>query len=538
MKIFEVAGTGKLHGLTVMSLDKFVKKDKDVEESDMSGVMHAAKHYNKSFLITAELAEGGKKTFRVRAQSERVAREKFAQHHNQARVISVKEEGLSEAGGTRKNIPSGTTGIHIVQYSEENGPKPVDKVNHIYSPGNWAIDFDVAKTLIGKNIYLHETKDKPSFHGGQIIDVKPAERDAIIVDGVTFIYKMSTNYRGVKWPAGKDVSSREYIAFDVPQEGLSEDANFMPAGEYKNYPLEVRKTKFNDKYFIAQGQIGKELIKAKGDTQDDALAALQQLINDRIASAMQKPTNSKKKRLVLTGSFVRSMLGKQTKDPFFIKVENSILYVSDTQDSGFIPIEWDKGSLWNYMRDVSVEFVSRAGLASGTRYTIKKIAGQDNAFDLVYYSDITSSNDKQPDIGPMLKVQETDRNLAQEDTSAVIASTADRLSNKDDGRTAKLRAAGDARREEHLKGRDIAKNDRSSKDAWGDLKESYQGQFKSKEEAVKYAKERVKTLRDKEDGIEVWAMPNGSFDVNHTMNSNGRNHIVDNGGKKLGTIRP
>jgi hypothetical protein len=96
MKIFEVAGEGKLHGLTVMSLDAFVKKEDDVEESDMSGIMHAAKNYNKSFLITAELAEGGKKTFRVRAQSERVAREKFAQHHNQARVISVKEEGAAE----------------------------------------------------------------------------------------------------------------------------------------------------------------------------------------------------------------------------------------------------------------------------------------------------------------------------------------------------------------------------------------------------------------------------------------------------------
>ena len=67
-----------------------------VTESDPSGVMHAAKHYNKSFLITAELAEGGRKTFRVRAQSERVAREKFEQHHNQARVISVKEEGMAE----------------------------------------------------------------------------------------------------------------------------------------------------------------------------------------------------------------------------------------------------------------------------------------------------------------------------------------------------------------------------------------------------------------------------------------------------------
>jgi hypothetical protein len=102
MKIFEVAGEGKLHGLTVMSLDAFVKKEDDVEESDISGVMHAAKHYNKSFLITAELAEGGKKTFRVRAQSERVAREKFDQHYNQARIISVKEEGVAEAS---KELP-------------------------------------------------------------------------------------------------------------------------------------------------------------------------------------------------------------------------------------------------------------------------------------------------------------------------------------------------------------------------------------------------------------------------------------------------
>lgn len=59
----------------------------------------------------------------------------------------------------------------------------------------------------------------------------------------------------------------------------------------------------------------------------------------------------------------------------------------------------------------------------------------------------------------------------EESNSAVIANTADRLSNKDDGRTAKLRAAGDARREQQLKGRDIAKNDKSGKDAWGDLKE-------------------------------------------------------------------
>ena len=68
-----------------------------VFESDPSGIMHAAKNYNKSFLITAELAEGGKKTFRVRAQSERVAREKFGQHYNQATILKVKEEGVAEA---------------------------------------------------------------------------------------------------------------------------------------------------------------------------------------------------------------------------------------------------------------------------------------------------------------------------------------------------------------------------------------------------------------------------------------------------------
>ena len=68
----------------------------NVRESDISGVMHAAKHLNKSFIISAELAEGGKKTFRVRAQSERVAREKFSQHYSMAKILSVKEEGVTE----------------------------------------------------------------------------------------------------------------------------------------------------------------------------------------------------------------------------------------------------------------------------------------------------------------------------------------------------------------------------------------------------------------------------------------------------------
>jgi hypothetical protein len=62
-----------------------------------------------------------------------------------------------------------------------------------------------------------------------------------------------------------------------------------------------------------------------------------------------------------------------------------------------------------------------------------------------------------------------EQGVAEGDSNA-IANTASRLANKDDGKVAKLRAAGDKRREEQLRGRDIAKRDNTSKDAWGDLK--------------------------------------------------------------------
>jgi hypothetical protein len=56
-----------------------------------------------------------------------------------------------------------------------------------------------------------------------------------------------------------------------------------------------------------------------------------------------------------------------------------------------------------------------------------------------------------------------------EGTSNAMADTAKRLSNKDDGKVAKLRAAGDKRREDQLKGRNIAKRNESV-----DLKTSLQ----------------------------------------------------------------
>jgi hypothetical protein len=55
--------------------------------------------------------------------------------------------------------------------------------------------------------------------------------------------------------------------------------------------------------------------------------------------------------------------------------------------------------------------------------------------------------------------------------SNAIDNVAKRLTNPKDGMSAKLRVAGDKRREDQLKGRNIAKRDTTSKDEWGNLKE-------------------------------------------------------------------
>jgi len=65
--------------------------EQGVQESDPSGLLHAARTMNRSFIITADLAEGGRKRFRVHAQSERTARERFARHYSRAKIVSVEE---------------------------------------------------------------------------------------------------------------------------------------------------------------------------------------------------------------------------------------------------------------------------------------------------------------------------------------------------------------------------------------------------------------------------------------------------------------
>ena len=365
MKIFEVAGEGKLHGLTVMSLDAFVKKEDDVEESDMSGVMHAAKNYNKSFLITAELAEGGKKTFRVRAQSERVAREKFDQHYNQATVISVKEEGVAEAS---KELPQWKKDWYAKQ-----------------KPNSWP-------------------KHPQPYHDPDwVAKLSPEEREKLITGGL----------KEFALPGGGDGDSGRWYTDDELADIIGDDW-------FEDFDVS------NDGFNIdAYGE------KAK---------------------------------------------------------KNLASYANSWFD--------DKGY------NVNVMGVDHNDVDHDLKWYIVGSFQNDNFAD----KDVKESN------------------------SAVIASTADRLSNKDDGRTAKLRAAGDQRREQHLKGRDIAKNDRTSKDAWGNLKEA-PGDFglganyravpdDEMQDLMGRSKNKTKTKRDK-------------FDYPYIHGSN--IEVKDEAGKKFDT---
>jgi hypothetical protein len=81
-------------------------------------------------------------------------------------------------------------------------------------------------------------------------------------------------------------------------------------------------------------------------------------------------------------------------------------------------------------------------------------------------------------VGPELvkspNVPQNQQGVAEAGSNA-MADTAKRLADKDDGKVAKLRAAGDKKRDSQYMGTQIAKNDQTSKDNWGNLKEKIKG---------------------------------------------------------------
>jgi hypothetical protein len=102
------------------------------------------------------------------------------------------------------------------------------------------------------------------------------------------------------------------------------------------------------------------------------------------------------------------------------------------------------------------------GVAEGLPQTLRKIVPGhakreiDKKMDTGKFG--KTDADKDANFQRYKKIQDKlkEQGVAEGESNA-MANTASRLTNKDDGKVAKLRAAGDKRREEHLKGRDIAK---------------------------------------------------------------------------------
>jgi len=78
--------------------------------------------------------------------------------------------------------------------------------------------------------------------------------------------------------------------------------------------------------------------------------------------------------------------------------------------------------------------------------------------------------DTSPEMRKKLRLPEPKEGVAEAGSNA-MDTVAKRLTNPKDGMSAKLRAAGDKKRDSQYMGSQIAKNDRTSKDEWGNLKE-------------------------------------------------------------------
>ena len=87
--------------------------------------------------------------------------------------------------------------VHLIE--RINNVKLLSKERNEWASHCWAINEDVAKKLVGGEIYLHKSKDKPSHFGGIILsyEVMPdnAEKDA---GRVIFNFRAGLEFKNVR----------------------------------------------------------------------------------------------------------------------------------------------------------------------------------------------------------------------------------------------------------------------------------------------------------------------------------------------------
>lgn len=217
---------------------------------------------------------------------------------------------------------------------------------------------------------------------------------------------------GEPLPAKNQLGLKHQQVKQIADENLSEDANFMPAGNHQGYPIEVRKTKFNDKYFIAQTvrPIGKEILKDWGATQDEALQKLKDAIDGIVAKSQ-----AYKKNVTTVGfgaPFAQGVLRKGDQK-FYVKFADGKVLVSDTPEQGFRPVAKNSPQAISPSGSFKVDEIKGAGFDISTRYELVP-TDNENEFEAKKHSLITSSNDKYVMPFPGMAIQHPDRNGVSE----------------------------------------------------------------------------------------------------------------------------
>ena len=284
-----------------------------------------------------------------------------------------------------------------------------------------------AASVIGSGTTEHEEKKKPVRMMGQ--NVKESVEEAAVKPNFKMppeslqdkMYRQHQELRKQRGaPSPEEYKQRiaqKQAEIDALKESsYASDKNYQEAPAYKNYKIYVGKKPFvkkstGEKYYIAVTNIGKEEIKEKGTSAEEAVAAIQEKI-DFVLNAQRKV--SANATLDFNVKFATDILSSP-REPFFAKVENRggepklIIASKDWLDFGkdLVQIGFKPSSLRiDSDSETSTPLPSisytknqmeRTGLIANGRYEIGNMSTDEdgfNVFDLTYHSTAHTKSDK------------------------------------------------------------------------------------------------------------------------------------------------
>ena len=101
-------------------------------------------------------------------------------------------------------IEKSAISLHVICRTDgifPKGVKALDKKNHIYESVSWRFDPQFIPFLKGRTFCLHEAKSKPSYMGGEIVEIirRPIEDNDGEIRNVV-IFRATNEGRGIEWP--------------------------------------------------------------------------------------------------------------------------------------------------------------------------------------------------------------------------------------------------------------------------------------------------------------------------------------------------